>query len=51
MNILDCIGHTPLVRLERVSHMLGANIFVKLEPRNPAGPSRTGPRAPTSRAP
>ena len=37
MNILDCIGHTPLVRLERVSHMLGANIFVKLEPRNPGG--------------
>lgn len=37
MNILDCIGHTPLVRLERVSRMLGANIYVKLEPRNPGG--------------
>lgn len=37
MNILDCIGHTPLIRLERVSRMLGANIYVKLEPRNPGG--------------
>lgn len=34
MNILDCIGHTPLVRLKGVSD---ANIFIKLEPRNPGG--------------
>lgn len=37
MNILDCIGNTPLVRLERISRMLGANVFVKLESRNPGG--------------
>ena len=37
MNILDCIGHTPLVRLDRISRMLGANIYVKLESRNPGG--------------
>lgn len=37
MNILDCIGQTPLIRLERISRMLGANIFVKLEARNPGG--------------
>lgn len=37
MDILDCIGHTPLVRLEKASRAAGANIFVKLEARNPGG--------------
>lgn len=37
MDILDCIGHTPLVRLDHVSDAVGANIFVKLEARNPGG--------------
>ncbi|MCH5277300.1 MAG: cysteine synthase A [Desulfovibrionaceae bacterium] len=37
MDILDCIGHTPLVRLEQVPRAAGANIFVKLEARNPGG--------------
>lgn len=35
--ILDCIGKTPLVRLNRLSRILGANIFMKLETRNPGG--------------
>lgn len=37
MDILDCIGNTPLVRLERISRMLGANVYVKMESRNPGG--------------
>lgn len=37
MDILDCIGHTPLVRLDLLSRAAGANIFVKLEARNPGG--------------
>lgn len=37
MNVLDCIGHTPLIHLERISRMLGAEIYVKLESRNPGG--------------
>ncbi|MBO4317806.1 MAG: cysteine synthase A [Mailhella sp.] len=37
MNILDCIGHTPLIKLDRISRILGANIYVKAEYRNPGG--------------
>ncbi len=31
------LGHTPLVRLRRISSVIGANLFVKLERANPAG--------------
>ena len=37
MNILDTIGHTPLIYLNRVSAELPAKIFVKYEARNPGG--------------
>lgn len=42
MNCENCafaaaLGHTPLVRLERISSVIGANLFVKQERANPAG--------------
>ena len=37
MNVLDEIGHTPLVRLERLSAKLGAQVWLKDETRNPTG--------------
>ena len=37
MNILDTIGHTPLVFLDHVSAGLPADIHVKYEARNPGG--------------
>ena len=37
MNILDTIGHTPLIYLNSVSAELPAKIFVKYEARNPGG--------------
>lgn len=37
MNILQCIGNTPLVRLFRVSDPEGAEIWAKLEGFNPGG--------------
>lgn len=37
MNILDTIGHTPLIFLDRVSAHLPAKIHVKYEARNPGG--------------
>jgi len=37
MNILDTIGHTPLIFLNSVSSALAANIYVKYEARNPGG--------------
>ena len=43
MNILDCIGHTPLVRLEGASKMAGANVYMKLEARNPGGSIKDRP--------
>ncbi len=35
--ILDAIGDTPLVRLERTSPKAGVNIYAKLEGHNPTG--------------
>ena len=35
MNILNCIGQTPLLYLERISRILGAHIYVKMESANP----------------
>lgn len=37
MNLLDTIGHTPLLFLDAVSAALPARIFVKNEIRNPGG--------------
>jgi len=36
-NITELIGHTPLVRLNRVTKGVGATILAKLESQNPAG--------------
>ncbi len=36
-NMLELIGETPLLRLNRVSHDCGAEVIVKLENRNPSG--------------
>lgn len=36
-SILDCVGHTPLVRLTRLPDPAGAEIYVKLEGLNPSG--------------
>jgi len=37
MNILDTIGHTPLILLDNISSNLPARIWVKDESRNPGG--------------
>lgn len=37
MNVLDCIGNTPLVKLEHVSPHPGVDIYAKLEMLNPTG--------------
>lgn len=37
MNILDTIGHTPLIFLDSISASLPAKIHVKYEARNPGG--------------
>jgi cysteine synthase A len=36
-NILEVIGNTPLIRLNRVSSGLGCTVVAKLESRNPGG--------------
>ncbi len=36
-NILDTVGNTPLIKLQRVGLADGATIYGKLESRNPAG--------------
>jgi len=36
-NILETVGRTPLVRLNKVTRDVGATILVKLESRNPGG--------------
>ena len=35
-NITEAIGHTPLLKLNRVGKDAGANVFVKLEHLNPS---------------
>jgi cysteine synthase A len=37
LNIIDTVGHTPLVRLETCLEDAKATVLVKLENRNPAG--------------
>ena len=39
--ILDSIGKTPLVRLNRITRNCGAQVLAKLEAKNPMG-SRGG---------
>ena len=36
-NILDAIGHTPLIRLNRVTKDLAAEVYVKADYLNPGG--------------
>ena len=36
-NVTEAIGHTPLLKLNRVGKDAGANVFVKLEHLNPSG--------------
>jgi cysteine synthase A len=36
-NIMETMGNTPLVRLQRVARGMGADVLVKLESRNPMG--------------
>src|SRR5580765_3534625 len=37
MDILEAIGHTPMVRLRKVTAPGGADVFVKMEGSNPTG--------------
>lgn len=37
MGILDCIGNTPLVKLEAMNSSTGVTVFAKLEGSNPGG--------------
>lgn len=39
-SILDCIGNTPLLHLQKMSPPGGADIYAKLESRNPGGASK-----------
>lgn len=39
-SVLDAVGRTPLVKLQRVSAGLAADIFVKLEFTNPSGSTK-----------
>lgn len=41
--IADCIGHTPLVRLQRMGSDSGNTLLVKLEGNNPAGSVKDRP--------
>lgn len=41
--IADCIGHTPLVRLQRLAAASGSEVLVKLEGDNPAGSVKDRP--------
>jgi cystathionine beta-synthase len=36
-NVVEAVGHTPIVRLNRVTEGVGSEIYVKLEYMNPAG--------------
>ncbi|WP_428609941.1 cysteine synthase A [Sedimenticola sp.] len=42
-NILQTIGHTPVIRLNKVSDILAAELWVKLESFNPAGSVKDRP--------
>ena len=36
-NILETIGHTPLVKIQRLNQSSNANVYVKPESFNPGG--------------
>ena len=36
-NVLECVGNTPLVRLNRLAADLQATLYAKLEYMNPGG--------------
>src|SRR5512142_93186 len=38
MSVLDCIGNTPLARLDRINPNPKVRLFAKLEGNNPGGP-------------
>ncbi|WAH37930.1 cysteine synthase A [Alicyclobacillus dauci] len=42
-SILDLVGHTPTVRLNRIPDPNGASVYVKLEGKNPAGSVKDRP--------
>ena len=42
-NILETIGRTPVVRLNRVEDTFATDLFVKLESFNPAGSVKDRP--------
>ncbi|GMA64821.1 cysteine synthase A [Alicyclobacillus fastidiosus] len=42
-SILDLIGHTPVVRLNRIPGPDGASVYMKLEGKNPAGSVKDRP--------
>ena len=41
-NVLEAVGNTPLVRLNRVTAGISATVCAKLEASNPDAASRTG---------
>src|SRR3954447_7150546 len=48
-DILEAIGHTPLVEIPRMSPNPAVRIFAKLEMLNPTGSAKTGSRNTSSR--
>lgn len=36
-SILDCVGKTPIVKLQKMSPKEGVNVWLKLESENPGG--------------
>jgi len=36
-NMIEAVGHTPLLKLNKIGKEVGANVFVKLEYLNPSG--------------
>ena len=42
-NILETIGHTPMVRINRLGQNPNVNIFAKLEGFNPTGSIKVSP--------
>lgn len=43
LTIADCIGNTPLVRLQRMAENTGSTVLAKLEGNNPAGSVKDRP--------
>ena len=43
-NILQAVGNTPIIKLNRVTQGLAAEIYVKCEYLNPEAATKTGSR-------